>query len=170
MHTRILVLLTCLGTVAQLRLRAADPPPPSILSLTSSNAQKTVKWMPYPAAQQYGILGASNVANGFTPDLSGAISGYTWTGTNPAAANCYRLLVTPMSSNALLTASVLNRLAYGPTPDELERVTAIGPQAYIDEQLAPESITTVFDSYTAVATNGVNPAPNTNWSQISVTG
>ena len=37
----------------------------------------------------------------------------------------------PQSTNSLLTATVLNRLAYGPTPDELERVRGIGPDAYI---------------------------------------
>src|SRR5438445_11189955 len=100
MHTRILVLLSCLGTLARLPLLAADPPPPSILSLTSSNAQRTLKWAPYPAAQQYGILGASNVANGFTPDPSGAVSCYTWTWTTAAAARFYRLQVTPMGSQA----------------------------------------------------------------------
>src|SRR2546430_8192271 len=31
----------------------------------------------------------------------------------------YRLRVTPMSSNAVLAATALNRLTYGPTPDEL---------------------------------------------------
>src|SRR5258708_38564164 len=60
-----------------------------------------------------------------------------------------------MSSHALLTARVLNRLAYRPTPDELERVAAIGPQAFIDEQLAPENLKETMDTtvYT-VSTNG----------------
>ena len=52
----------------------------------------------------------------------------------------YRLQVVSLDSSALLVATVLNRLAYGPTPDELERVTAIGPQAYIEEQMRPELI------------------------------
>jgi uncharacterized protein (DUF1800 family) len=46
----------------------------------------------------------------------------------------------PKSSNEVLAATLLNRLAYGQTPDELERVTSIGPEAYIAEQLAPENI------------------------------
>src|SRR5437867_13244370 len=50
-------------------------------------------------------------------------------------------MVTPISSNALLAATVLNRLTYGSTPDELSRITNIGAQAYIDEQLAPWTIT-----------------------------
>ena len=47
---------------------------------------------------------------------------YQWRNSNTPAPFFVRLQVTPMSSNALLTAIVLNRLAYGPTPDELERV------------------------------------------------
>jgi uncharacterized protein (DUF1800 family) len=35
---------------------------------------------------------------------------------------------------------VLNRLGYGPRPGDVERVQAIGIDAYLEEQLAPESI------------------------------
>ena len=35
---------------------------------------------------------------------------------------------------------VLNRLAYGPRPGDVERVREMGVEAYFDEQLAPESI------------------------------
>jgi Protein of unknown function (DUF1800) len=34
----------------------------------------------------------------------------------------------------------LNRLSFGPRPGDLERISAIGIHAYVDEQLAPESI------------------------------
>src|SRR5579871_934003 len=34
----------------------------------------------------------------------------------------------------------LNRLAFGPRPGDFEHVRAIGVEAYIDEQLHPESI------------------------------
>jgi uncharacterized protein (DUF1800 family) len=50
-----------------------------------------------------------------------------------------------MASNDLVAATALNRLAYGPTPEEWDRVRAIGPQAYIDEQLAPETIADEID-------------------------
>jgi uncharacterized protein (DUF1800 family) len=36
---------------------------------------------------------------------------------------------------------VLNRLTYGPTPDELKRIRQIGAEAYLAEQLAPWNIT-----------------------------
>src|SRR5262249_11219451 len=63
---------------------------------------------------------------------------YEWRITNSSApSGIYRVQVTPMSSNALLIANILNRLTYGPTPDEIDRINNIGPDAYIAEQLAP---------------------------------
>ena len=168
MQMRLLVV--CAVVVVCNSVLGSDPPPPQIIGVGSSNTQKSVIWTPYPAAAQYTILSKTNVAGVFTNDGSGRVSGYTWSASNTAPAKFYELGVTPLSSNAVLTATVLNRLAYGPTPDELERVTAIGPQAYIDEQLAPDAITETFDTYTAVVTNGVTLPPNTNWSSISVTG
>lgn len=35
----------------------------------------------------------------------------------------------------------LNRLTFGPTPDELDRVSGIGVNAFLEEQLAPDSFT-----------------------------
>ena len=35
---------------------------------------------------------------------------------------------------------VLNRIAFGPRPGDVERVQALGLQRYIDEQLHPERI------------------------------
>src|SRR5471030_679904 len=37
-------------------------------------------------------------------------------------------------------AHVLNRLAFGPRPGDIERVTQMGVQRYIDSQLNPEAI------------------------------
>ena len=38
------------------------------------------------------------------------------------------------------TVHVLNRLAYGPRPGDIERVRQSGVQAYIDEQLNPPAL------------------------------
>lgn len=82
------------------------------------------------------------VGVGLPPKVTEVVSigGYEWRGTDTAPHSAYRFRVTPMSSNEVLTATVLNRLAYGPTPHELERVlsTPNGADAYIDEQLSPE--------------------------------
>ena len=175
MQIRILILAACVGAPVAASLFASDPPPPQIIGVGSSNAQKTVVWAPYPAANAYAIQSKTNVAGVFTNDNSGAVSGFTWRGnTANSPSKFFKLGVTPMSSNALLTANVFNRIAYGPTPDELERVltgpTPIGPQAYIDEQLAIEGINETSDAYVTVRTNGVNPPTPTNWIFVSVRG
>src|SRR5713101_3933155 len=90
----------------------------------------------------------TNVVNGTNVVTTNLQAYYEWRRTNNSSSNgFYRLEVIPMdtiglpqSTNSLLTSTVLNRLAYGPTPDELERVRAIGPDAYISEQMRPESI------------------------------
>ncbi len=101
------------------------------------------------------ILSGTNAASPLTPNTNfflapfvtsistnGTNYGYEWRITNSTApSGLYRVQVTPMNSNALLAATVLNRLTYGPTPDEIERISAIGPDAYIAEQLAPWTLT-----------------------------
>jgi uncharacterized protein (DUF1800 family) len=76
--------------------------------------------------------------------------GYEWRSTNSKPLGFYQVQVTPMDTNAVLCAHLLNRLSYGPTPDELDRVIAMGPDAFINEQLNPESITETCDSLPAI--------------------
>src|SRR6185503_2346723 len=95
---------------------------------------------------------------------------YEWRRTNNTTPDgFYRVAVVPMeingspqTTNSLLTGTVLNRLAYGPTPDELERVRAIGADNYIQEQLAPESISENL-SIDVVNTNA-------GWQYVTATG
>jgi uncharacterized protein (DUF1800 family) len=133
---------------------AAEPLAPLITNISLTGTQKVIKFTLFPAAKSYHILSTTNLNSAFVTN-NGSITGFTWTGTSSVPANFYQLKVTPLSSNELLTANVLNRLAYGPTPDEIERILtgpgAIGPDAYITEQLAPELITeTVSDSHTNI--------------------
>lgn len=149
----------------------APPPPPRLTGLAVSNAAATVEWLPYPHAERYRLLSATNLADGWAPELEGTIAGFRWTGSVPREAQFLRLAVEPMSSNALLTAQVLNRLAYGPTPDELERVAAIGPDAYIEEQLASENLP-ALDVAVSRTTNSTpaGAGPRTNWVRVVATG
>ena len=170
MQTRLFVLAACLGALIQPLAQAADLPGPQV-SVTSSNTQQKVTWTPYPAADLYRVFSAGSVTNVFTNDTTGAFSGPTWTTTNASPSRFYKVAVTPMSSNALLNANVLNRLAYGPTPDELERVAAIGPQAYINEQLAPDGIPEPLGTYTSQITNSApTPPPADVWYKVVQTG
>ncbi len=190
----------CLAVFVGLNLHpslpASEPPPPVIESLTATGGVKNLRFAPYPAAEAYSILSARDLASPFVPDtnffLAPYITGYTvitnntsngpvvmtvtnlayeWRSTNASApSGFYKVGVTPLSSNAVLTANVLSRLAYGPTPDELERVMAIGPQAFIDEQMNFEGIPETMDNYTVVVSNSVASDPTTNWTYLTLTG
>lgn len=168
-----LLFLACVQFFPQFSILA--DPPPVLNGLSASNSQKTATWTPYPAAQQYLIQSSTNPSGPFVNDASGGINGYAWTGTNNAPSLFYRLQVTPVSSNALWAINLLNRAAYGPSPDELARVVtgtnAIGPAAFLNEQLNPASITEDTSYHTNIAfigaklpevTNVINPQFVTN--------
>src|SRR5712664_4731556 len=154
-RTSLLLSVAVLQASFQLTLRASDPPPPVITNINVSGSQRGLRFAPYPAASGYTILSGTNAASPLTPNTNfflapfvtsistnGTNYGYEWRITNSTApSGLYRVQVTPMNSNALLAATVLNRLTYGPTPDEIERISAIGPDAYIAEQLAPWTLT-----------------------------
>ncbi|MEP6664369.1 MAG: DUF1800 family protein [Verrucomicrobiota bacterium] len=135
-------------------LLQAEPPPPVITNFTVNGAQKIIRWTPFPAAKSYNILGTTNLAIPFLAS-TGSISGFQWIGTNADLFSFFQLKVIPLDTNELLAANILNRIAYGPTPDDLERIltgpTPIGPDAYIAEQLSPETINdTVANSHSNV--------------------
>ncbi|HMJ91756.1 MAG TPA: DUF1800 family protein [Candidatus Acidoferrum sp.] len=149
---------------------AADTPSPSVNSFTVSNGVKTLKFTPAPSIDFYNILSGSDVAAAFTNDTTAPISNFTFRVSNNVPVQFYSVAAMPMSSNAVLNANVLNRLAYGPSPDDLQRVATIGAEAYIAEQLASESITDDLDTYTVHTTNGVPPSGIPQWRNVTVTG
>jgi uncharacterized protein (DUF1800 family) len=158
------LLLACTVVFPQTSLFSQTSP---VLTNVSTNLpQVNLQFDPYPSADAYTFLSSSNLNSPLVPNtnfflapynqstnvmvygtnrFTNYLANYVWRLTNPPPAGFYKLQVTPMSSNALLAATALNRLAYGPTPDELERIltgpSAIGAQAFINEQLAPWNIT-----------------------------
>ena len=133
-------------------------PSPAITNFTVVATQKSIRFPLYPGAEAYTFLSATNGAGPFAVDTNFFIAPFTnvlavgtnsvtnisyeWRATNNSGnARFYRVEITPVTASNLLSAQVLNRLTYGPTPDELDRIKSIGPQAYIDEQLAPWSLT-----------------------------
>ncbi|MCI0535144.1 MAG: DUF1800 domain-containing protein [Verrucomicrobiales bacterium] len=124
-----------------------DVPRPVITDIALENSRKIIRFTPFPAANEFKVLRADKVDGEYAVEAGGTFSGYDWISSISAADTLgfYKLRVTTLSEEALLTATLLNRLAYGPTPDELERVNAIGPRAYVEEQLAPEKIVEPVD-------------------------
>lgn len=147
----------------------ANPAPPKIITSLTTNGEPRLAF-PYPSAQEYIVLGASDPAGPFLSPALGKLVGPTFTVTNPGPAGHYRVAVTPISSNALFTANVLNRLTYGPTPADIEHIAAVGPEQFIEEQLAAETIGENLDAAPAI-TNAPPAAPiPTSWIRVSDTG
>ena len=120
--------------------RYTDPPGPTLSITNILPATQRISFGGYPAADQFRMQKTADFSGSWTEDLSGTFSNLTWIAPLGPNNSFHRLEVTRLSSNAVLTATVLNRLAYGPTPELLNRLGVIGPEAYITEQLAPESV------------------------------
>jgi uncharacterized protein (DUF1800 family) len=162
----LLALVATAGSSAFLGAHAQveEPAPPRQLSLTYSNGLARMTWQPLPAAELYRLYRGDTLGLPFGEDPTAAVSGFQGTSLASGPAAFFRVGAMTMDSNALLTATLLNRLAYGPTPDELERVRAIGPQAYIDEQLAPELIVESLDIDQVLTNN------TPDWQRFTATG
>lgn len=174
---RIRNLASVLGLGLCTTVLAADLPPPA-LTVTVSNNVKTLSWGPLvPALEVLRVVSGVDLLN-MTTNTTGVLTksseGYVWRSTNALPRQFYSVEAAQLSSNALLAYTVFNRLAYCPTPDDVERVLTgpapIGPQGFIQEQLAPENIVNTWDDYTSITTNAVSLPPNTNWTTVSVTG
>jgi uncharacterized protein (DUF1800 family) len=142
--------------------QAQEPAPPTFNESSQTNRQPTFKWSPFPAADQYRVWMTPLIDQPFQLFTNGVFYGNSW--TLPGAANeaFFKVEANPMPENELLTTTVLNRLSYGPTPDELDRVRSIGPDAFIEEQLAPELIPDYLDSPSGDVSNA--------WFYVTATG
>lgn len=135
----------------------ADLPPAPKLSTIApglgTNRQSQVSWFPYPAAQQFRLLRADQLGVPFREDPAGTVIGYDWFGPITDMLGFFRLEVTSLSSNHVVAATALNRLAYGPTPDDIQRFLSgpqpASPDEYIEEQLTPETLAEPVDDEVA---------------------
>lgn len=132
------------------------------VSLSVTNGNTVLDLPKVPGTQEYKVLTTPDLNVGFSVLNSGSISGWTWQDLAAGSQGFFRAMAIPMPANETLGALVLNRLAYGPTPDELERVKSIGPDAWIAEQLAPETIVE------SLSIDQVNT--NRDWQRVVVTG
>lgn len=160
---RIGCVLIAASLLTQLSVAGNPQPPPQITSLSLTQDAAHLSVQPAPATDEYRVFGAPSVGTPFT-EAGGVWDGFDWTGPAAAERGFFRVDATPMSERDLLTATVLNRLAYGPTPDDLARVRSTGPDAYIAEQLSPESIPSDLDvldatpHWTRVTSSGLGSA------------
>jgi len=116
-----------------------------INNLSFTGSEIVVTFSPYPSIEKFNIFSTTNLSgNSFSENNSGKISGYEWNAPNPGEKSFYQIGATPLESNIVLGAIVLNRLAYGPTPDILSGVLS-APETFISNQLSPENITEKID-------------------------
>lgn len=148
----------CVAILAITRLGAAEP----AIDLSLTKGAKHIYLPLIPAVDQFKVLRTRDLGQPFTLDASGSITGYEWTEPGQSNFEFYRLEILPKNPNDVLVAHVLNRLAYGPTPDELARVKQIGADAYIREQLEPEKIEEDLPIDRIVSSD--------DWQYVTVTG
>jgi uncharacterized protein (DUF1800 family) len=119
-----------------------------------------LRFEPQPATETYELQRSPGVGLPFEP-IPLAPSDFQWTvslGSEPSAF--YRLQTRGLDADVLWGTTLLQRIAYGPTPDELDRIRRIGPEAYIQEQIAPDGVPETLDV--------VDSAPR--WQKVVVTG
>lgn len=187
----VLSLAVSFFTMSAGLLLAVTPPAPLIDELVISDTQKKLRVTPAPGAQAYQFYSATNAAGPFvlntnfilTPYVTGYSTNVTTNGpititnlayeyrlTNfPGNSGFFTMSATPIASNTVALATVMNRLAYGPTPDDLVTYSN-NPQGYIDEQLNMGGLPETLDAYTVETTNAIISNPLTNWTFISMTG
>ena len=132
------------------------------IGLTLTNQQKVLRLPLLPATDSFKILTATNIGGNFLETKDGSINGFNWMAPITGSQEFYRVQAVPLAPDALLRATVLSKLAYGPTPDELIRVAKIGADAFIQEQLAPETILENLSIDEGIT--------GTGWRRVTMTG
>lgn len=128
----------------------------------TAQGQPVVNFDPIAAAMEYQIDYAPDLNQPFSKRTDGAFGVFAWSTPQPVATELgfYRLSARLIPPDKIAGFNLLNRIAYGPTPDDLERVNSIGPDAYIAEQLAAESLADDTDT----------PVPQVGWQKAIITG
>lgn len=114
---------------------------------------------PAPAAEDYPVFQAPSLEAAFER-ASGVLHPGGWSGDARGDRGFFQVRVATMSTQDLWAANLLQRVAYGPTPDDLAQVKAMGPEAYIAGQLAAETVPSDLDT--------ADPSPR--WVRVTVTG
>jgi uncharacterized protein (DUF1800 family) len=134
----------------------------SAIQLSVTNGNQVLDLPLVSGIEEFKILGTTNLSEPFSVVGGGNLSGYTWMAPSAGGLQFYQVEMVPKDSNSVVSANVLNRLAYGPTPDEIARVNQMGAEGFIQEQLAPEKI------QESLAIDQVNTS--SDWQYVTATG
>src|SRR3954467_6889914 len=167
-----ILLFGLLNIVPNLPAGDPNPPLPATSVSVTSNEQELVSWVPYPGALELKMFTSTNLAFPLTEDFSGIMNPNGWSAPLRGPVGFRQLRMTLMSSNDVFAGNVLNRLTFGPTPGDVEHIRAVGPQAFINEQLAFEGVPEALDTDPPTVNTPlppVLPPPLTNWIRTSFT-
>ena len=100
---------------------------PDLLSLAWTNGRPILEFRLVPSASEYRVRSSASPGAVGTL-LGGSHRGGRWTAEAPSVGDSafYRLEALILSNETVRASTLLNRIAYGPTPDELDRLAAIG--------------------------------------------
>ena len=150
-------------TMGSLAVVAADRP--VITGVTLDKGGLRLDFEPFPATVEYQLQRAASPDLPFGPNTLGVLGDFEWMNV-PAtdAKGFFRVVAQTLPPEELHNDTLLSRIAYGPTPDEEARLRTIGPAAYLEEQLAPETIPEDLDqaaftpTWRKVAASGLGSA------------
>lgn len=140
---------------------AAAEPPLTITGITQTNGVARIGFTPVTGAQEFRLLYTPSLDMPYMEIAIGTFNGYDWSGLMTNKIGFYRIEAVPLDTNALAKANILNRIAYGPSPDDIDHLDTVGTAAYIAEQLAPEDIEESLDFATT---------PTNEWQHAIITG
>jgi uncharacterized protein (DUF1800 family) len=135
---------------------------PDITGFRIESNRPVLDFKPIPSAVTYSIHAGPDLEAAM-PISDGSFKEFTWTGSEAFGDGnrFFQLQAQSMPPDRLTVATLLNRLAYGPTPDELGRARLMGPDAWIEQQIAPEGIEEDLET----------PEPfSPGWRRVSLTG
>lgn len=135
---------------------------PNIRRLQWVSGRPVIDFAPVASAQSYDVYGTTGMDQEFGL-LRGELKGFQWMATDPwiNEHGLFQVRAQLLSTEAITAANLLNRAAYGPTPDELEEVRRTGVTAWINRQLSPETIAENLDA----------PTPfSAGWRKVVATG
>ena len=148
------------------------------VSLTVNSNVHQLTWPRWPALETNQLRAGINVGSLATvPNILYGKDQFSYglLRTSSVPIQFYAVEQSQLSSNTLLAATLLNRLTYGQTPDDLEQLLAnpAAPQAFIEQQLAFESFPPETNEIFSIQeTNSIPPESTvkTNWLTMQVSG
>ena len=113
---------------------------PVLLSASMSNGMIYTEFVPTPTTDDYMLMVTEDLNDPLVPDPFGLIHGFSGFGSlSPTQFGVYAVEGISVPSNTVFSTALLSRLTYGMTPGA-QSVVESDPEAYIQSQLAPETI------------------------------